>query len=415
MIDRAAAFVVLAGLAGCGGAGRPAPAPAPPAPAPGVPLVDLTALAPDADADADADAAPVDLATSLGNHRVVLAPVAVSWPTDRRLAQFHAIGGGSGWSTAIAVSADGSTPVGMARATGGFEEAVRWRDGTMSPLGTLDLAGDDRSTAWAVSRDGDTVVGESTATETSSVPVVWRGAAAPAALTLPPGVDSGQAHAVSRDGTIIAGCGTGNCDLALRWRDDVPAIVDTERPFRLAAHSMSEDGAAIAGTVGDQPGEAIRVTTRAVDRRGPGSVVEAISDDGTIMVGNLGPKPVLWRGKAVTELGLLPGYDACYARAVAADGGRVVGNCTRASTWTPRASDDRTPPPADPHASVAFVWDRRTGMRSVADALAAAKVVLPASWWLDEAFDICGYGVTIVGNGRSPSTASEAWMVILPR
>lgn len=345
--------------------------------------------------------------------RVWLTPAAVSWPTDRRPAQFHALGGGAAHSAAVAVSADGSTPVGVARPAGGHDEAVRWRDGRLEPLGTLDLPGLDRSVPRAVSRDGRIVVGESTATEATAVAGVWRDGGAPERLPLPPGVDAAVAVAVSRDGSIIAGCVTGDCDQVVRWQRGAVAAVATPRPFHLAAHAMSDDGKVLAGN-GGEPLTAARVTARGVAPLGADGRVEGLSDDGTIAVGHVGDRAALWRRGRLTDLGVVPGYDLCVARAVSADGGRVVGTCVRRSTWVPVADEPR-PPPDEPRASVAFVWDRRHGMRPVADALAAAGVTLPAGWWLDEAFDICAYGLTIVGDGRSPTAASEAWLAIVPR
>ena len=104
------------------------------------------------------------------------------------------------------------------------------------------------------------------------------------------------------------------------------------------------------------------------------------------------------------------------ARAVSADGGRVVGNCIRRDTRAPTADDLRRKSDfPQPPLSIAFVWDKEHGMRSVYDALLAAGAIVPDGWSLDEAFDICGYGVTIVGDARSPTAANEAWMAILPR
>ncbi|MBZ0235857.1 MAG: hypothetical protein K8M05_26245, partial [Deltaproteobacteria bacterium] len=147
-----------------------------------------------------------------------------------------------------------------------------------------------------------------------------------------------------------------------------------------------------------------------------GTRVEAISDDGKTLAGNIGARAVRWRGRGgPLELGAVEGYTECYARAVSADGGRIIGNCIRRSSWKPPPGDRKAMPPVDPQASVAFVWDEDHGMRSVADALAAAGAKLPDGWWLDEAFDICAYGVTIVGDARSPTSTNEAWMALLPR
>ncbi len=413
------AAILIGGLSGaalgCGGPGGGGK----PISVPDRPLQDPALVLLDRPPPVDAGAAPV---IAGGDERPSprLAAVAVSWPTDRSKAQLHFISGGAAWSTALAVSADGSTPIGVAQAAGGQQEAVRWRDGTMTPLGMLDLPGRDSSMAWAVSRNGDVVVGASTATETSAVPVIWRGDAPLATLPLPSGTDSAEARAVSRDGSIITGCTTETCNQILRWTAGTALPVDVPQPFSLAAHAMSEDGAVLAGTIGSEPEEGLRIAitgSGAVERRGAGSHVEGISDDGKVMVGNIGPRAVLWRGKTVTELGMVPGYDTCHARAVSADGGRVIGNCVRAPRFIPAADDRDGPPPDDPQSSVAFIWDKKAGIRPVAAAIEkAGGGTLAAGIWLDEAFDICGYGLTLVGNGRGPNGArSEAWMAIVPR
>jgi uncharacterized membrane protein len=405
-------------VAACGGPTSTPGAPVAPGAlvAPGTPVAPVAPATSAVDAGAapvaPSPAPPVEIADAAESSRTTPRPV--SWSDDRRKAQFHPLGGGTSRSTAIAVSADGSTPVGIAQLGGGRDEAVRWRDGKMWPLGTLDLPGIDSSTPWALSRDGDVVVGESTATQTTSVAVVWRDDAGPERLPLPPGSDDGAARAVSRDGSIVVGC-LGGCDAVVRWKAGAVAVVSAPDGLALAAHPLSEDGAVLAGTVTGEPEKGVRVSGKTVTSPGDGTRVEAISDDGKVLVGNVGADAVLWRGKAITRLGTLAGYDACYARSVSADGARVIGNCTRHSRWAPRAGREDEPPPVDPQASAAFVWDKRDGMRTIADALAAAGVTVPAGWWLDEAFDICGYGVTIVGDGKSPSSPSEAWMAVLPR
>lgn len=413
---RAASAIVIA-LAGCPGSTAPTPH-TPPA----VPLTTSEPSEPDEPPGVeppaiDAGAAPLVTGSPPVAARVWLAPTPVSWPKERTKAQFHGLGGGTPWSVAVAVSADGSTPVGIARPVGGADEAVRWSDGTMSPLATLDLDGDDSSTAWAVSRDGKIVVGQSTATHTSALPVRWGPDGKATRLPLPAGVDSAESRAVSRDGKVIAGCTGGGCDAVVRWSGaSAPSPVAASVPFYLAAHPMTDDGKVLAGNEGAELEHAVRIDASGRADVFKGTRVEAISDDGTVMVGNVGTRAVLWRGKgAPVDLGVVDGYTECYARAVSADGGRVIGNCIRRSGYVPVADEPRTPPPPDPQASVAFVWDKRRGMRTVADALADAGAKLPDGWWLDEAFDICAYGVTIVGDARSPGSTNEAWMAIVPR
>lgn len=303
---------------------------------------------------------------------------------------------------ALVVSADGSTPIGLATPPGGDSQPVRWRDATMSPLPTAQRAAEPA----AVSRSGDVVVGWIAESATSSVPIVWRGDSEPSTLPLPEGMTNGRAFATSRDGSRIAGCGGTQCATIVRWTDDKPAIVAAPRDFYLAHHAMSEDGAVLVGTVLAGVAEGVRLGPgSAQERLGADSLVDGVSDDGTIAVGSRAYKATLWRGATPIDLGLLPGHSSCTAVAVSADGGRVVGNCTSAS------GTDGKP------GMTAFVWDKKQGLRSVADALSKAGVTLPDGVALPEVMDICGYGLTLVGRATRASgePTTEAWLAILPR
>lgn len=329
-----------------------------------------------------------------------LAPVEVSWPADRRPAQLHLLGGSAATSIATAVSADGSTPVGIARVDGGREQAVRWRDGVRTPLAVPKAYADHHVWANATSRNGDVVVGVAIGDGNASTALVWRHDAIGAGLVPPDGIASTVANAVSRDGALIAGCADG-CSSVVKWTGDSWQLIPVPSRFFPAAHLMSEDGATLAGTIeGDTSSEGLRLGPTNL-RLGKATQVEGVSDDGAILVGRSGRRAALWRGKKLTDLGILRGYETCEAAAVSSDGGRVVGTCHREHAERP---------------TVAFIWDKKRGIRTVHEALAAEhKVAVPESTWLSEANDICAYGLTVVGSARTKTSTEEAWMAIVPR
>jgi uncharacterized membrane protein len=327
----------------------------------------------------------------------------VSWPKDRRPAQLHLLGGGTGASNALVVSADGSTPIGIASAGDEAPSVVRWRDGMMRTLSSA-YAGVHPA---ATSRDGDVVAGTALpdAGAPSYVPVVWRGDDAALALSVTDAMSTVKVRAVSRDGAIIIGCSGDDCGTLVRWTNGKPVLVEAPDSFWLGTHPMSDDGRVLAGhLLGPKP-EGIRVgPDRELPRFGADSQLEGISDDGAVVVGQRAGDAMLWRGTSPTKLGKLRGFDRCTAVAVSADGGRVVGNCV-----------DSTKPDGTVGRSVGFIWDKKHGLRSVPDALRKAGVKLPAGVHLEETNDICGYGLTLVGHARHADGSSEAWMAILPR
>lgn len=396
MIARATTFGIIAAVGfivwACGPSrSRPRPPPPDPGDTAGTAGDAGDIAAPVVDASAPSD-------TPLPSERVWLKPMKVSWPTDRWPAQFHALGGDTAFSAAWAVSGDGSTPVGFAAPTNGDLEPVRWRDGVMEPLAMPAADVDSRGEARAASFDGEVVAGRVTRRGDDSSPMVWRQGDPPRRLRVPEGRNEAEVLGLSRDGTIAIGCSGKNCDEPVRWLGDHPSPIEGTRPFTLGPHPVTTDGKIVVGAAGTV---AARLEGKSVIRKGADSFATSISDDGKVMVGSAGKDAVIWRGKKPSVLGRLPGHDACRAVAVSADAGRVVGNCTRTV--------------GGQHASTAWVWDAKHGMRSVADALAAAKITT-IGWSLDEVLDICSFGVTLVGHGQGPrGLGSEAWMAIVPR
>jgi hypothetical protein len=384
MIARAAALGIILSLAAACPSSRPTTPPPPPPP-------------PDAAGStlpADIERTdPLPSPTAPVAARVHLAPTKVSWPADRTKAQFHALGGGTRASVAYAVSGDGSTPAGYAAPDGGDDEAVRWRNGTMEPLAVPDAT--DDTTAWAhtLSFDGRVVAGASREKGGAWRPMLWNEGDPPRRLPLPKDSEQAQVFGLSKDGTIVVGCGGRQCEDPVRWTGDYVATIDGPRPFTLGAHPITTNAQIVVGMTDDR---AARIESGGVILKDQDSFAYSISDDGKVIVGRQGKQAVMWRGKKATALGTLPGHDSCRAVAVSADAGRVVGNCSR------------------PGGSTAWVWDAKNGMRSVADALAALKIDT-IGWSLDEVNDICSYGMTLVGSGAGPGGTTQAWMAIIPR
>ncbi len=344
----------------------------------------------------------------------------MSWPATRTSLSLHWIGGGVR-SVAVGVSADGSVVVGHAAV--GLDEAVKWQAGEMIPLGGLDLPGDDRSYASAVSPDGTVVVGESTATEANGVGVIWRGDDPIEAL--PGGTLSSATPISTTDGGRIVVAHAFAADgrsQVVRWRGgELEVVAPPAGVAQWRPRGASGDGKTIVGHVAGNPHQGF--TWRGGKARllgavagETGSMANAISPDGTVVVGRSGGGTAFrWRAGKMTSLGVVDGYDHCAARAASRNGKRIIGNCWRNPPPAPPERDGRPArvPKLPDASSVAFVWDRAHGMRSIGAVLAAAGK-LPAGQALTECFGISADGVTIVGNGHSADQSQEAWLVVLP-
>lgn len=74
----------------------------------------------------------------------------------------------------------------------------------------------------------------------------------------------------------------------------------------------------------------------------------------------------------------------------------------------------RRPQPYPLATAEAFLWERKPGTRLLREVLRTDHGIDVGAWRLDEAFGISADGTTIVGDGKNPDGAQEAWAVRLP-
>lgn len=344
---------------------------------------------------------------------LVLAVTVVCVTKESRAASFQGLGdlpGGTFDSRGYAVSADGSTAVGVSAGSG---EAFRWTSAAgMSGLGDLD-GGAVSSSASGVSGDGSVVVGHGTSS-TGPEPVRWSGGSLVSIGVLPGGY-YGYAWRTSQDGSVIVGWSESANGLeAFRWTDSGGMVGLGFLPggFGLSyAFGVSGDGSTVVGvcTNASYTPEAFRWTDTD-GMTGLGfisgdsyySEARAISGDGTTAVGENrsssgGIEAFRWTAAAgITGLGDLPGGDIeSRAYGVSYDGSVVVGYGTS-------SSGER-----------AFVWDAAGGMRELGGVLVADYGLDLSGWRLTAAYDVSADGRTIVGVGTNPSGDTEAWIADL--
>lgn len=342
--------------------------------------------------------------------------------------------GGSFYSIAKDVSADGSVVVGWSVIAGEFPawpdfEAFRWDANTgMTGLGDLP-GGQIASFATAVSADGSVVVGESSSAASDCCGEAFRWSLETGMMPLgdlPGGFDHSQSSAqdVSADGSVIVGMGSSTTSIngePFRWTSASglnPLLSLSQNFSSNTALGVSADGSVIVGSQpSDNGAEAYRWTaeTGAVgldneNDRFQSSGANAVSADGLVVVGRGGSTrlpenttiPIFGDPSLMTEgfrwtessglvgLGLRPGGDFSIANDVSADGSVIVGFGSGQSRHS------------------ALVWTAANGWENIADLLTKSGIDLDG-WKLEEATGISANGSVVVGFGINPDGNTEAW------
>lgn len=328
--------------------------------------------------------------------------------------------GGASMSRANAISADGSTIVGVSSSANG-NEAFRWRAGVLTPLGDFP-AGPFGSEATDCSGDGVVIVGFGTIGSGEERGFTLR---PPGTMTeLPPGPLAGamwsRADAVSRNGMIaggvthFGGLDPGTMQRATVWNGASPTLLPLiPAPDAMAARvfGMRADGLYRVGRgdrSGTSPWIAIFWVTGTGDFRFfPGTVgyAEAFGTTATghVSVGTASSpnterlfgvgEAVYWIGSDPTALGDLPGgVFKSTAYAISDDATVIVGQGTSAI------------------GNEAFLWTQADGMRRLKDVIEDDFGIDLTGWTLSVARDVSAAGDAIVGWGTNPSGQQEAWL-----
>jgi probable HAF family extracellular repeat protein len=361
------------------------------------------------------------------NILVISLPITVCLLSSMRLsaASFQGLGdlpGGSVFSAADAIAADGNVVVGYSSSSlsgASSYEAVRWT-ATNGMIGLGDLAGGTFSSfAFGVSADGSVIVGQGDSTNGTEA-FRWTQATGMVGLgDLAGSSFFSVANGVSGNGQVVVGFGTstlsGTRSEAFRWTMASGMVGLGDLPggnFDSQAFGVSADGSFIVGKSSSSngvPSEAFRwTTTNGMVGLGdlPGSqfnsIAYAVSAGGSVVVGrgfsSAYGTPEAFRWTAATGLVGL-GHLACdtysIAHAVSGDGLVIVGDSDTSS------------------GDCAFIWDAQNGIRNLHQVLVTDYGLNLTGWQLYGARGVSSDGKIIVGYGINPSGKTEGWIANL--
>ncbi len=343
------------------------------------------------------------------------------------IANFQGIGDlptGQFLSRAYGVSNDGTTVVGSGRlrtisdSYNQAQQAFRWESSTgMEPLGAHPTGDADSTEAFAASLDGSVVVG-TMGTSGPSEACRWTAESGMLRMGFLDGDDRSSFEDVSADGSVAIGWSASSKRAeAVLWTESdgmvgLGHLISSPRAHSFA-FGVSNDGSVVVGYSAAQSNwNAFRWTeSRGMVSLGgpesasnPASYAYGISGDGTTIVGSysLGDdirEAFVWtESEGMVGLGDLAG-GRHYSRAegVSGDGSIVVG-------WGL----------GDSNYYEAFIWDEMNDIRSLKDVLVNDYGLELDNWTLYNATGISDDGLTIVGYGRNPSGAVEAWTATIP-
>jgi probable HAF family extracellular repeat protein len=315
-------------------------------------------------------------------------------------ASFQGLGTGAHeFSSATAISADGSTVVGNTFDETG-SQALRWtRTGGLQSLGGINGDLSTRSFGFGVSGDGSVIVGR--AEQPDNVQGFrWTQSNGMAGT----GSNTSELNAITLDGSVAAGrfnsapAGAPQVPLAARWTQGGGfEPLDGALPDSNAL-GISADGSVVVGVDENhafrwtQAGGIVDIGPSGVTPKH--SIARDVSDDGSVVVGDGGDgeNAHAFRWTITGGLALIAPDEPLdtFAYATDADGSVIVG----------QLGEQR-----------AYVWDEQHGLRDLQDLLAAQGADLNG-WTLERAFGISGDGRTIVGDGNHGGN-TEAWIATL--
>jgi probable HAF family extracellular repeat protein len=298
---------------------------------------------------------------------------AFRWSAESGFEPLGSLGGATGESVGLGVSADGSVVVGTSDSPGSgvYGEAFRWEQATgMVGLGVLP-GGDFESTATAVSADGEVVVGRSNSTlAPNGFGEAFRWTAATGMVGLGVQTPGGPtfANGLSADGSVIAGtASTPQGHEIFRWTEAggmelLGDLAGSPSPASWGLDS-SADGSVLVGWTDDSEPKALRWTAASglVDLAGPGTQGNRV-----------------WK---VSPDGSVAGGDAFVS---------------------------------GPSSRIATIWDQAHGLRELRQALVESGLALEIEGWsLEYVAGIASDNLTIVGSGINPAGQYDAFVAEL--
>ena len=315
--------------------------------------------------------------------------------------------GGTFYSQAYGVSADGRVVVGVSNSASG-SEAFRWENGVMTGLSDLP-GGNFNSVARAITPDGSVIVGMCYSTAGNEA-CKWQDGVITGLGYLPPNnYPSSAAYGVSADGsTIVGGARVGPGDNgwhAARWVNGVITGYTLPGYAQAEAWIVSRDGSIFVGhawNAGSVPQEAFRCVNGVMTSLGdfPGGMLSSsangMSPAGGVLVGggnaSSGYEAARWDNGVMVGLGHIPGGTSSWGYGCSQNGLIVTGHDTVNSNLT------------------AMIWDSAHGMRDLKSVLVSDYGLDLTGWTLSLAHRASDDGNTIVGWGTNPSGQTEGWI-----
>ena len=328
------------------------------------------------------------------------------------LASFQGLGTlpSGGTSSALALSADGSTVVGgdsILAGVASYAHAFRWTqaDG-MQSLAPLTV----QSAARAISADGSAIVGDYNPGGLIIPNTAFQWTSSTGLVPVPGIPLWSQAAGVSANGATIVGqvappIGTPR---AYEWTQItgfqyLGNLPGASQILPSGATGVSADGSVIVGDVTPQPSigytqpvywDSFSTMHLFTGTQSPQfDAAFAVSADGTTAVGQLDGTPYAWTiGGSAVQLSSFPGN----AEAVSAHGSVIVGN------YNPNGIPS------------VFMWTRQLGFQDLPQWLTQQYGPnFLQGWELLSVVGISSDGSVIAGNGTSPQGTSEAWILHL--
>ena len=295
-----------------------------------------------------------------------LAGEVYRWAAD---SGYQYLGPGHPLSSAISVSADGST-ICTSRESGidGYRNPVLWSeiegwiDLGHTPNGCI--VDDSWGSGFDLSDDGSVVVGLARCCAEAQA-FRWTRQSGMVSLVAPVGGGAGRATAIADDGTAIVGFVEHpvlGFRRPVRWLPDGTPDLYAGNETKGEALATNRDGSIIVGT-------SVRHATDVAHYWS--------ASDGLVHLGSLSGNP--WDRSVATDI---------------ADDGTIYGHSHNSLLGITEA----------------FVWTREAGMRRLQDVLLAAGADVPADIWLNGVYTVSGDGSRVVGSWRGLMFDEGYWL-----